>query len=224
MDSAKAGTDALASARRFHAAARRVLLQQADNALRGATDDASKAAAARRVIASGLPLTDEIVPNAEALKDPSSAVIVSRVAEAGAVLWRTGADASARDAALRLDRALIAARGPSVESLTRVAELSEGAGDVAGASEAWRSRASGGAEDSVAWYRAKYELFRLLAASDSKGAAAAVAQHLILHPTGPDPWQAKINELAAKLGVDPALRTPSAPVPAAAPAPGGGSR
>jgi hypothetical protein len=219
MDAAKPGTDALTSARRFHTAARRVLLQQADNALRAAKDDASRAESARRVLANGLPLTDELVPNADSLRDGSSAVIVSRVAEAGAVLWRVAGDAPARDSALRLDRALIAARGPSIESLTRIAELSEAAGDVNAASEAWRSLASVAADDSPGWHRAKYELFRLLANSDRKTASAAVAQHLILHPTGPEPWQTKIKELAAQLGVD--TSAPSAPSATPAPAKGG---
>ncbi|HYC33530.1 MAG TPA: hypothetical protein VEB59_14675, partial [Gemmatimonadales bacterium] len=222
MDAAKPGTDALASARRFHSAARRVLLQHADNTLRAATDDAARAAAARRVIDNGMPLTDDILATPDAMKDASSAAIVSRVAEAGAVLWRVGTDTSARDAALRLDRALIAARGPSVDSLVRIAELSEGAGDASAASEAWRSLSNSVSEESPTWHRAKYELFRLLAASDARAAAAAVSQHLILHPTGPEPWHAKIVDLAGRLGVDRSLRTPAPPAPPA-PAGGGGT-
>ncbi|MDP1660536.1 MAG: hypothetical protein Q8L55_01365, partial [Phycisphaerales bacterium] len=98
MDAARPATEALASARRFHSAARRVLLQHADAALRAAGDDAARIAAARRVVSNGLPLTDEILPNTAALQDAQSAVIVSRVAEGGAVLWRGAGDAAARDA------------------------------------------------------------------------------------------------------------------------------
>ncbi len=211
MDTAKPGTDALASARRFHSAARRALLQHADAALRAAGDDASRVSAARRVIANGLPLTDEILPNAAALQDAQSAVIVSRVAEGGAVLWRSAGDAAARDAALRLDRALVSARGPSIESLTRIAELSEGAGDAKAASDAWRTIADVERDGSAAWHRAKYEFFRLLANADAAGARAAVTQHLILYPSGPEPWATKIKELGARLGADPGL--PQAPTP-----------
>ncbi|MDP1660832.1 MAG: hypothetical protein Q8L55_02855, partial [Phycisphaerales bacterium] len=125
-------------------------------------------------------------------------------------------DAAARDAALRLDRALVNARGPSIESLTRIAELSEGAGDVRAASEAWRTIGDVERDGSVIWHRAKYEFLRLLADSDGAGAKAAVSQHMILYPTGPEPWSTKIKELGARLGVDPALQK--------APAPQGGQR
>lgn len=223
LDAAKPGTESLASARRFHAAARRVLLQHADNALRAATSDPIKAAAATRVLAHGLPITDEILPTPESLKDASSAAVCSRVAEAGAVLWRTQKDSAARDASLRLDRALLAARGPSVESLARVAELSEPAGDQAGAMDAWRTLASITSEDTPQWHQAKCEFFRLLAMTDTKGASAAVGQYLILYPTGPEPWQSKARELAGRLGV-------SAPAPSSQDGsqsgggPGGGPR
>lgn len=217
-DSAKPGTEALASARRFHAAARRVLLQNADAALRAAASDGEKAAAAARVLSNGLPLTDEIVPSREALREGASAAVVSRVAEAGATLWRTRRDAAARDAAIRLDRALVAARGPSGEPLTRLAELSEAAGDGAGALEAWRSLTGVLPEGSEQWHRAKYEAFRLLADSDAKGAASAVTQYLVLNPSGPDPWHGKIKELGGKLGV----AAPAAP-PGAGSGAGGGN-
>lgn len=216
LDAAKPGTEALASARRFHAAARRVLLQNADAALRAATTDDAKAAAARRVMTHGLPITDELASTPDALKDMAAAAVFSRVAEAGAVLWRTQKDAPARDAALRLDRALIAARGPSIESVSRVAELAEAAGDATASTEAWRTLATIVADDSNEWHRAKYEFFRLLAASDQKNAVTAVGQYLILHPTGPEPWHGKIREIGDRIGA-----TPSTPTPA--PAGGGGN-
>lgn len=201
LDAAKPGTEALASARRFHAAARRVMLQHADNALRTAADDPTRTAAARRVINNGIPITDELLPSPDALKDPVNAAIFSRVAEAGAVLWRLTGDASARDAAIRLDKALLAARGPATEPLARFAELAEPAGDATGAADAWRTLASSVAEDSPLWARAKYELFRMLSASDNKAAVSAIQQHLILYPKTQEPWQTKIKELATKLGV-----------------------
>ncbi|MFT3684832.1 MAG: hypothetical protein QM783_07870 [Phycisphaerales bacterium] len=216
MDAAKPGTEALASARRFHTAARRVLLQNADTAMRSATTDDAKSEAARRVIAHGLPITDELLPTPDALKDPNSAAVFSRVAEAGAVLWRVKRDGPARDASLRLDRALVAARGPSIESTTRIAELSEGAGDGAAALEAWRSLASMIPEDAVEWHRAEYEAFRLLSMGDAKGAATAINQYLVLHPKGPEPWYGKIKEIGARVGAN---GGPAAP---AAPAGGGG--
>lgn len=125
-----------------------------------------------------------------------AATLRESVADAAAMLWRTAADASMRDLALRLDREQLAAGRRTGSSLRRVAELAETAGDRQAALDAWQELLLGLPSDSRAWFEARYHSIRLVAMADRAAAVEALRQLRVLHPgLGPDPWASRFLEL-----------------------------
>lgn len=151
--------------------------------------------------------------------EAAAAGVRAVVAEAAAELWRGGRDESMRDLAFSLDEAALKA-GPSEAVLRRFAEMAEAKSLTDRAMEAWRTLSSGVDAGSSAWFEARSQLIRLLAAIDPARAREALDQVKVLHPSlGPEPWNQRLGEL------DRTLPPASAPAPPAADAPsphGGG--
>ncbi|MGE3321125.1 MAG: hypothetical protein AB7K52_02570 [Phycisphaerales bacterium] len=226
----EAGAEALADALRASGdrladAADRMLYQRAVMRWRragggerpeGAAADPWLKTHAASVVKLGSRLIDTMGAGPGALRDPGVQTVYRQVAQAAADLWETEKIESARDLAIRLDRALLdAAKArndpPPVDALTRVAMLAEPAGDAAMALESWRVLASGLRGGSMEWFRAKYHTARLLSASDAAKALELLTQVRVLYPElGPEPWRTRLRELLSRLERE-------APVPAAEP-------
>ena len=94
---------------------------------------------------------------------------------------------------------------PPAQVLRRYAELAEAAGDKAGALDAWRLLLAGLNPTAPEWFEARYHSLRLLLVTDRPAAAQAISQYRVLHPDfGPEPWGAKLKELAEQIAPVPA--------------------
>jgi len=211
-------------ASRFAEAADRLLFQRAVTRWKRATTDdaraknqAAAADAAASVFALGSALIDRMGTGPGALQDAAVVTLYRHVAQAGAELWAARNDDKARDAAIRLDRAILAVTPGAIDSLTRLGTLAEAAGDTALALDCWRTLASGLKPGSPEWFGAKLELARLLAAKDTPKALDVLEQLAVLYPDyGPEPTRAKLKALHDRLkSASPA--SPPSPDPAQAP-------
>jgi len=210
-----------ASSGRTYVAARTAIFREVERRWREAPQGPERVVQARAVMVQGLALLAQTAPSDQSYAQGATASLAARTAAACAELWRGEGDAPARDAALRLDGLILKGRSGVAESLRRVAELSEGAGDNARALLAWRElatglasglsngRAEGDAEHAggglsggpgEAWFEAQYHVIRLLAMVDRAGAAVAASQHVVMNPRGVEPWHSKIVQLARELG------------------------
>lgn len=155
---------------------------------------------ARELVRHGLRVISQFSSEKTTLADPAVYSLYSTVAGAAAFLWSQEQDVTLRDVALRLDKALLATGAPTASVLRRYAEVSEAAGDVHAALDAWRSLMTGLPVDSGSWYEARYHSLRLLADTDATRAREVMDQHRVLHPGfGPAPWGERLRELDARL-------------------------
>lgn len=217
---AGAATAAGTAPGRVYGAARTAIFREVERRWREQPQGPQRVDAARAVLAQGLALLAHAAPADESYADAGTASIAARAASAGAELWLAAQDSAARDAALRLDELILKSRPGVGESLRRVGVLAEAAGDHRRALEAWRQLAAGlsgvaladstggGDADTKAWFEAQFNTIRLLAREDRAGAATLAAQHLVLHPSGPEPWHGQIAQLARELGPPPAQSSP----------------
>ncbi len=177
----------------------------------------SRATDAAQTVAQGQRLIGQMERAGTKLPDPTLAGIYDSVA-AAAISLAPG-DTNMRDAALLLDRALVAANIKTELGLKRLAAGAEAAGDNASALAAWKELLAAIPTDKPGWYQARYESIRILAKTDQSAAAVALAQHKALYPSmGPEPWAARFKTLEAQVG-------PPPPEPATKPTPksaGGG--
>jgi hypothetical protein len=197
-------TGELRKAQGVHArSGERLLYQTAVDRWRARPGDAEAAAA---VVGHGTRVLEQFEP-LESRKDDRSVVgVVNTVAEAAAAAWRIGGDESMRDAAIAMDKRLVAMGQQSAASLQRLAVASEAAGDLPTALSAWNTLMSGLREGSDGWFEARVESIRVLAQTDSRRAKAVLEQHKVLYPTlGPAPWGDELREIEGLLaGVVPA--------------------
>lgn len=181
----------------FLPAAERLMYRKALSDHRAEPDDPDKA---RLVVAYGTRVIDRLSGPAPLDSDPGAASLFNSVAAAAATLFSVANETAMRDLALRLDHALIDAGRQTAASLRRFATLSESAGDGIAALDAWRLLMAALEPGSDAWFEARFETFRLLAAIDPADARAALDQHKILHPRfGPAPWGERIRALDEEL-------------------------
>ncbi len=230
----KVANELRAGGGRFADAADRLLFQRAVTRWRRATapdvlakDAAAALDAASPVFRLGSGLIDRMGAGPGALQDAAVQTLYRHVAQAGAELWIGRKDTAARDLAIKLDRAILAAVPGTIDSLTRLATLSEAAGDSTTALECWRTLASGHKPGTADWFRAKFDLARLLADRDAPKALDVLEQLAVLYPDyGPEPTRAKLRALHDRLkaGAPAAPTAPtSPPTPGSAPAVPGGT-
>lgn len=184
---------------RYAEASRTLLYRRAADAW---LDDPEDLDACRELLRHGSRLTGERIDADEGVSDPELRTVALRIARAGDELWRRERDELARELTIRHDEAIIRSGLLAEESLLRHARLAESAGDAAGALESWRLLLAASQSGSDAWYRARYESLRLLAAIDRDRAVEVMRQFVVLHPDfGPEPWSPKLRELAGSLGL-----------------------
>lgn len=181
----------------FALAGDRLMYRRATEAWAAGAEDAGRA---REVVRHGARLLMHYGSTREALASPSVLSLHSSVAAAAAAVHRAERDEAMRDVALRLDRAILEHATPTRSVLSRFAELSEDAGDVEGALDAWRSLLAGLTPRAEGWFEARYHSLRLLARVDPPRAREAMDQHKALHPSfGPEPWGARLEALDGEI-------------------------
>lgn len=176
--------------------------------------------AAMEVVRHGLRVIDQFERDPNALADPAVYALHSAVAGAAARVWLAERDESMRDLALGLDKALMNLGNPPAPVLKRFAELSESAGRIEPALDAWRMLLAGVPTTSPEWLEARYHSIRLLFLVDPARAREAMDQFKVLNPEfGPEPWGPRIRDLDGRIPANPVAE------PARAPAvlPGGGT-
>lgn len=198
--------------------ARAAVREVYQRAVRSWTLSPREAGLARAVVKVGERLIAQLSETAPGATSEATLAVCNTVAEAAVAVWNADKDAAARDLALRLDKRLLDAGKPTERTYRRMADLAEGAGDAAGALQAWRGLLNGLPAGSEEWFEARYHTLRLLAEADPAAARTVLEQHRALYPSyGPEPWGVKLAELDARLnGGQPAQ--PGRPVP-----PGGSS-
>ena len=191
---------------RYATAADRLLYRRAYDDWTRAPHDTDLAVA---VVRHGLNLMTQFGEDAEALNDPVVYGLHDTVASAAAVVWRLDQDVRMREIAIEIDERLIVSGRRSPGVLTRFAELSESAGRIEDALDAWRTLLAGYDAESEDWFEARYQSLRLLLEIDQARARVVMDQHKLLHPSyGPEPWGEKLSDLdkqipaAAPAGVD----------------------
>lgn len=159
-------------------------------------------ALASRVVETGSELVGRrLSEDPDAADDPAVRTLMVRVARAGRLLWDSSQDRDGRDAAIKMDAALIDAGVRTEEVLVRHAELSEQADDTLGSLDSWRILLAAAEERSEFWYRARYHSLRLLIETDPEQGKKVLEQFRVLHPElGPEPWRSRFSELDASLG------------------------
>lgn len=158
-----------------------------------------RASLAPMVVEHGRKVIAQMERDGTKLPDPALASVYDAAASAAASLGVT--DAGMREAALTLDRAMLAAKVKTEAVLKRVARMSEAAGDDAAAVASWRELVGALEAGTGAWAEARYESLRIEAKTDPAAAAEALKQHQALYPSwGPQPWGAKLEELAKQVG------------------------
>ncbi|MGH7132290.1 MAG: hypothetical protein ACREJO_10135 [Phycisphaerales bacterium] len=195
-------------ARRYAVSASRVLYQRSvqlwQRAEQAKQPPADVLAAARRVVKQGGAVIEQLGAEKAAMNDPAVATAYLTVARAAARVWELGQDSAARDLAIKLDKAVLAASPNLTEPLLRLAELSEAAGDMSTAVECWRLLSSGLEPGTPEWYRARYNHMRVLIHTDPPLAEQSLKQHALLYPNfGPEPWGSKLRELYKQIVPEP---------------------
>lgn len=157
--------------------------------------------AADRLLAAGMRVLDQFEPLEQHAADATMRGVLSRSAAAAADIWRHTGDDVHRQTALTLDRRAVAMRAADDAALRRLGELAESMGELDEALEAWRVLGAALQPGSTSWFEARYHTIRLLAESDPARAREALAQLRVLYPSGgPEPWSAKLEELALRIG------------------------
>ncbi len=180
---------------RYSDAADRFMYQRAAQAWRRNPQDT---ALAREVVAHGSRVMAALRSGQMTMDNPALQSLADRIAEAARVVFDAEQDEVMRDVALRLDRELLDAGVRPASVLERFAVLSESAGRLEDALDAWRTLLAALAPDSESWYRARYHSLRLLAEVDPSRAREVLEQFKILHAdpaSQPQPWGEKIAEL-----------------------------
>lgn len=127
-------------------------------------------------------------------------VLRDEVAGAAWSVFRATGSVEARDAALRIDKAMYQRGERFTSSVRRLGELSEHAGDSSLALECWTTLAGGLPDTGASWFEASYHSIRLLTLSDVKRARDAMKLLELSHPgLGPEPWASKLRELKLQL-------------------------
>jgi hypothetical protein len=167
----------------------------------------------RDIVTYGDRVIGRMIQDPSAMKDNVVLSLHQAVAEAATELWKKEQDGTARAIAVTTDTRLLEAQPRNQAALRRLAMNAEGIGDSTKALDCWRTLLSGLEQGSEAWFEARYESLRLLAASEPGRAKQVMAQHLVLFPDyGPEPWGSKLKKLDADLA-----KVPS-------PAPSGGAK
>ncbi len=180
---------------RYALAAERFMLARAQETLRARPDDA---AAARSVVVHGVRVLAELERAEDAWAGVTTPMVASQVASAAEMLWRTESDRSMLDLAIELDGRAASKGKASAETLRRLGECREAAGDDPGALDAWRELLAASSPGGTRWFEARYHTLRLLARLDPPRFDEALAQHRVLYPSlGPEPWGEKIRQLEA---------------------------
>ncbi|MCK4873955.1 MAG: hypothetical protein KAS72_14635 [Phycisphaerales bacterium] len=125
---------------------------------------------------------------------------------AEAYVERSERDDAAQDRtrAAELYLSLIETGGAGAVTYVAAARLSEGKGDAQRALALWNEAVAQLDEGTERWFEAKYNVFRLLSASDASLAREAIAQYRVLRDGyGPEPWGSRIAQLAVHLGMQP---------------------
>jgi hypothetical protein len=201
---------------RFSDAADRLMYKRA---LAAAGSAPATSAASKEVIRYGARVIDQYTKDGTALADPAVYSLYNSVADAAAKVWDAEQDTSMRDLALKLDGQLEKNGNPPATVLRRHARLSESDGDVSAAQEDWRTLLAGLSPTDPAWFEARFQSLRLLAALDPPKAREAMKQYRVLHPDfGPEPWGPKLKELDTKLGPEPTAGPTGTPVTGGGPA------
>jgi hypothetical protein len=183
---------------RFADAADRLMFRRAQRLLAASPHSA---AAAAEVVRHGLRVIEQFGKDESALSDPAVHNLYASVADAAAIAWYGKQDELMRDIALKLDGRLLEHGNPPASVLRRYAQLSESADDVEGALEAWRVLLAGLSRTDPAWFEARFQSLRLLAAHEPGRAREAMAQHKVLNPEyGPEPWGEMLRDLDMQLG------------------------
>ncbi len=173
-------------------------------------------AVARSLVRHGTRVLDQLV-RAGMAQSEDAATVREAVAAACAAIYRDSGDVSMRDLAIAMDTAQMVGGRRTMQSVKRLAELQEGAGNLPAALEAWGVLSTGLEQGGDAWFEARFNAIRVQALIDPQAAAGAFAQHRVLYPRlGPPPWDTKFAELERSLPARPAT-------PPAAPAKGGPS-
>lgn len=190
-------------------AADRLLFKRALDAWRSTPSDMTLA---KQVVRHGLVVLE---------KSSRDAALATRlaIAEASAAIWRAEQDKAELARAVALDKESIKSGGKTAETLKRLGELAEAAGDTTTALDCWRELFAALPADSAEWFEARYHSARLLWSADQKAAFEAMEQHKLLYPSfGPEPWGDKLRALYAEFKSQMPEPTPS---PAPAPKSGG---
>jgi len=163
----------------------------------GAAADQEKALeAARRVIAYGNKVINQVGSTPIALSNTAVLTVHRTVARAAFDVWKSASDTGARDLVARIDRQVLAASPGVMDSLERLATVSESAGDFDTALDCYKRLSAGLDESKPEWFGARFETARILAMRDQTKAAQLLAQHKLLHPEwGPSPWGDKLKAL-----------------------------
>lgn len=132
-------------------------------------------------------------------------VLRNEVAGAAWLVFRATGDASSRDIAIRIDRAMYDRGERFGASLRRLAELSEHAGDVALALECWTALAAGLPDSTAGWFEASFNAIRILQRTDLQRAKDTMRLLELSHPRfGPEPWGNRLRVLRDELFPAPA--------------------
>ncbi len=180
---------------RYSDAADRFMYQRAVRAWEHAPENPNLA---RKVVAHGSRVLEALRSGQMTMDHPSLQSLADRIAQAAMVVFDAEQDEIMRDVALRLDRELLDSGVRPASVLERFAVLSESAGRISDALDAWRTLLAALAPDSESWYRARYHSLRLLAQVDPARAREAMDQFKLLHAdpaSQPKPWGEKIAEL-----------------------------
>ncbi|MEM1422598.1 MAG: hypothetical protein AAGH64_01205 [Planctomycetota bacterium] len=171
--------------------------------VRASGADSVVADAASRVVRIGERLIGAMGDPAEALADDANASVCRNAARAGADLWRTRRDETARARSASWYALLIEHAGASRDTLEGFVEMARSGGDNEGALDAQRRLVAGLESGSRAWYGARTLQLEILADVDTERARTALRQHVALHPDlAPEPWGARLRALARRLSVD----------------------
>ena len=192
---------------RFAAAAQRLLFRDAERSLERALASGEAGAinaAARSVIAAGLPIIErtDALPPAE--RPAGMLSVYAAVADALAARFRIEHATSDRDRALALYQRVLEARPRALRALRGAAEMAEAAGLDTRALEYRRTLLAGVQRGTEPWFEARLNHLRVLARTDPNRARLALDQHNALYPAwGPEPWGDRLRALAQELGVTP---------------------
>lgn len=175
----------------------------------GTADDAL----GRSLVSVGVRVIDRFGSDPKSLADPAKLGVASAVAGAAFSVWKLSGDEGMRDLAIKLDDRVLGVQPRATESLARMCEAAESAGNAVRAIECWNVRLGAAATGSSEWFEARFNILRLMAKVDPQRAREQIDQHIALFPDfGPPPWGDRLKELNAQI-----------PIPNSAPSGSGGT-